>query len=289
MRYEGALYRPPSEARSLIVQIAIGCAHNDCTFCSMYKDKKFRIRKVSEVIEDLKEARSSYRYVKRIFLADGNALILKIEDLRIILRAIKELFPECERVGIYSAPRDILNKSLDELKELKELGLGIAYLGIESGSDKILKDIKKGVTSEEMIQAGKKMVASGIRLSVMIISGLGGKELFEEHARESARVVNEINPSYVALLTLLVNRNTEMYDKVQSGELVLLSPKEVIQETKLFLENLNLSNATFRSNHSSNYVALAGVLPQDKDMLISKLDRAMDKNFDHRAELYRRL
>lgn len=289
MRYEGSVYRPPSEARSLIIQVTIGCSHNKCTFCNMYKDKRFRIRKLEEIIEDLEEAREYYRSVKKIFLADGNALVLKNEDLKKILLRIKELYPECERIGIYGAPQDILRKSVEELKELKELGIGIVYLGIESGSDEILKDINKGVNSAQMIEAGQKVVSSGIGLSVMIISGLGGKEKWKEHAVESARVLNEINPDYIALLTLLLNPGTKMHDDVQSGNLKLLNPNEVMVETKELITNLEVTNCMFRSNHASNYVPLGGSLSEDKNILLEQLDAAIKERYNYKDEFLRRL
>jgi radical SAM superfamily enzyme YgiQ (UPF0313 family) len=289
MRYEGNIFRPPSEAYSLIIQVTIGCSHNRCTFCSAYRDDIFRIRKLDEIVQDLKEARSYYSRVKRIFLADGNALILKTSDLKKILQTIKELFPECERVGVYSGPKDILGKTVEELKELKELGLGIAYLGVESGSDSILEHIQKGVTSAEMIEAGKKMVQSGIELSITLISGLGGKEKWLEHARESARVINEINPKYVGLLTLLVRPGTEMYEEVRNGDIQLLTPKEVMLETRELIQNLEVENCVFRSNHASNYVALAGTLPQDKQKLLTQLDEMIKHNYKGKEEIFRRL
>ncbi|WP_053956189.1 radical SAM protein [Inediibacterium massiliense] len=289
MRYEGSVYRPPSEAYSLIIQASIGCSHNECTFCSMYKDKQFRMRKIEEIEEDLQMARDYYKEVRRIFLADGNALALKTEYLIRILLKIKELFPECERVGIYSAPKDILRKDIEELKELKKLGLGIAYLGVESGSDEILTNIKKGVTSEELILAGQKMVQSGINLSVTLISGIGGQKNWLEHAKESARVINAINPRYLGLLTLLLQRGTQMYDQVQSGEFKLLTPKEVLLETKELLENLDVKNCTFRSNHASNYVALGGDLPKDQNRLINEIDYALKDEYHLKDEMYRRL
>ncbi|WP_432663310.1 radical SAM protein [Wukongibacter baidiensis] len=289
MRYEGSVYRPPSEARSLIIQVTIGCSHNKCTFCNMYKDKRFRVRKLEEIIEDLEEAREYYPRVRKIFLADGNALVLKNEDLKKILLRIKELFPECERVGIYGAPQDILRKSVEELRELKELGIGIVYLGIESGSDEILKEINKGVNSAQMIEAGQKVVSSGIGLSVMIISGLGGKEKWKEHAVESARVLNEINPDYIALLTLLLNPGTKMHDDVQSGNLKLLNPNEVMVETKELISNLEVTNCMFRSNHASNYVPLGGTLSEDKDMLLEQLDAAIKEQYNYKDEFFRRL
>ncbi|MBS4538617.1 radical SAM protein [Clostridium sp. D2Q-11] len=278
MRYEGTVYRPPSEARSLIVQVTIGCAHNNCTFCSMYKDKKFRIRKLEDIIDDLDSAREYYRDIKRIFLADGDALILKIENLLKILQHIKTIFPECERIGIYATPKDILNKSLDELKTLKENGLGIMYMGIESGNNEILYKVKKGVTSELMIEAGKKAKKSGIKLSVTLISGLGGRDKIKEHAMDSARVINEIKPDYVGLLTLMLEEGTELYNEYREGDFDLLSPEEVMIETKIFIENLNVNDCVFRSNHASNYISLKGVLNEDKNRLIKEIDDALKEN-----------
>ncbi|WDV46565.1 radical SAM protein [Clostridiaceae bacterium M8S5] len=289
MRYEGAVYRPPSEANSLIIQVTIGCSHNKCTFCSMYKDKKFRVREQDKILEDLREMREYYKHVKRIFLADGNALVLKTEVLKNILSNIKEIFPECDRVGVYSAPKDILGKSVNELKELHELGLDIAYLGIESGNDEVLKVINKGVTSQQMIKAGQRIVESGIKLSVMIISGLGGTSKWRDHAIDSAKVVSAINPQYVALLTLLINKSSEMSEKIEKGEMKLLSPKEIMLETKMFIENLELEHCVFRSNHASNYVALGGVLPQDKGILLTEINESLKENFDYKDEFMRRL
>ena len=172
MRYEGSLYRPPSEAYSYILQVTIGCSHNRCTFCNMYMDKQFRIRPLGDVLEDLVMARRAYRRVQRIFLADGDALIVKTSDLRAILGTIKNLFPECERVTSYASARDLLLKSTEELEELHALGLDMIYLGLESGSEKVLRDINKGVTVEETVEGALKAKASGIKLSVTEITGL---------------------------------------------------------------------------------------------------------------------
>lgn len=289
MKYEGSLYRPPSEAHSLIIQATIGCSHNKCTFCSMYKDKTFRIRPVEEILADIEESRRNYRSVKRIFLADGNALAMKTEDLKSILVKIRELMPECERVGIYSSPKDILRKTDGELSELKELGLGIAYMGLESGNDEILKSIKKGVTSAEMVEAGKKLVSSGIKLSVTLISGIGGKAAWKEHALESARVINEIDPDYLGLLTLLVEPGTEMEQQLEKGLIELLGPREIMEETRLLIDKLNLSNCVFRSNHASNYYALAGIMPKDKKRLLQEIDEAMRQDNNYRDEYFRSL
>jgi radical SAM superfamily enzyme YgiQ (UPF0313 family) len=289
LRYEGAVYRPPSEAYSLIIQVTIGCAHNKCTFCSMYKDKAFRIRDINEVFEDLELARKYYKYVNKIFLADGDALVLKTEHLKAVLLKIKKLFPECERVGVYSAPKDILRKTKEELIELKNLGLKIAYLGVESGSDNILKDIKKGVNSNELIEAGKKIKESGIKLSVTLISGLGGREKWQEHALESARVINGIDPDYLGLLTLMVEPGTEMYDKVNEGKIQLLTPPEVMMETGKLVKNLNLTNCIFRSNHASNYKPLGGTLPKDKDNILKEIVETLEGKHGYKSEIFRAL
>jgi radical SAM superfamily enzyme YgiQ (UPF0313 family) len=255
----------------------------------MYKDKSFRIRNVEEVLCDIEECKRYYRSVSRVFLADGDALAMKTDDLKRILMKIRETLPECERVGIYSSPKDILRKSHEELKELKKLGLGIAYMGLESGSDDILRNIKKGVTSSEMIEAGRKLINTGIKLSITLISGIGGKDGWKEHALESARVINEINPHYLGLLTLLIEPGTEMEQQIEKGGFELLGPREVLEETGLLIEKLDLSQCVFRSNHASNYFALAGTLPQDKQRLLQEIHQAMNSEYDYKDEYFRRL
>lgn len=289
MKYEGALYRPPSEAYSLIVQATIGCSHNKCTFCSMYKDKKFRVRSTEEIMEDLMTGRKYYKNVKRIFLADGDALVIKTEELIKMLQGIKMLFPECERVGIYGSPSSILNKSQEELLELKALGLGIVYLGLESGSDKILKDIKKGVNSAQMIEASRKIVEAGMELSVTLISGIGGKADSELHAVESAKTLNEMKPHYIGLLTLLLEEDTQLYKEVLEGRFQLLTPREVLKETKLLVEGLEIDNCIFRSNHASNYVSLRGTLMKDKKLILDQIDEGLNIGGLDDKEMYRRL
>ena len=289
MKYEGIIYRPPSEAYSLIIQISVGCAHNTCTFCNMYKAKKFRIKSLEEVYGDLYEARQMYGHVERIFLADGDSIVLPMEKLTQILLKIKELFPECKRVSAYATPKDILRKSLEDLKELKSLGMGIFYMGIESGSDLILKEIQKGVTSEEIIEAGQKIKKSGIKISATFISGIGGKEKWQENARESARVITAINPDYVGLLTLMVEPGTKMYDDINSGKFKLLSPEEIMLETRELIKNIHTNNCVFRSNHASNYVALSGTLSEDKEKLISLIDDVLSGKYGYKPEKFRRL
>lgn len=289
MRYEGSLYRPPSEAYSLIIQATIGCTHNGCTFCSMYKDKTFRIRPTQDIIEDLKVGRARYKNVSRIFIADGDALAIENKKLEEILSFIKENFPECQRIGIYGSPRAIASKSHGDLIKLKKLGLGIIYLGVESGSDMILKKINKGVTSREMVLAGKKVINAGIKLSVTLISGIGGKEDTYKHARESARIINEINPHYIGLLTLIVEENTPLYADVKSGKFELLSAQEVLFETRIIVENIDVDDCIFRSNHVSNYVSLKGTLPMDKYLIIDQINEALKLTGLESKDLYRRL
>lgn len=289
MRYEGAVFRPPSEAYSLIIQATIGCAHNRCTFCGMYKNEKFRVRKLDEIVEDLHLARRYYPRVERVFLADGDALCLPFSQLKDILLHIRQIFPECERVGIYASPKDILRKSQEELAALRDLGLGIIYVGLESGSDEILAAVKQGNTAEEAVAAGRRVVESGIKLSVTVISGLGGRAKWEEHAVKTGQVLSAMDPHYLGLLTLMVVEGTEMYRQVQAEEMELLSPEEVMRETRLMLEHTEVTNCVFRSNHASNYVSLRGTLPQDKEALIRAIDRVLAGGYHYKPEFLRGL
>ena len=287
MVYEGAVYRPPSEAYSLIIQHTIGCARNSCTFCSMYKDKNFRIRKTHEVIRDLEDVRRQYRGpVEKIFLADGNALIAKTDDLLAVLNAIKRIYPECIRVSSYGAPRDILDKSTEELKLLKEAGLKLVYVGLESGDDIVLQNVKKGVSSSEIVKAGQKLRASGIELSLTVISGLGGQSRLREHALASAKCVSEIKPEYLGFLTLMVIPGTPLYESVQKGEFKLLTPPEVVDEMILFLQNVDSEGTIFRSNHISNYINLKGTFNRDNQALIAQLEETKLKNA-YKPEFFR--
>lgn len=280
MRYEGNVFRPPSEAYSLIIQATIGCAHNKCSFCIMYRDKKFRIRPLDDIIEDLTLARSHYSEVQRIFLADGNALVMKTDQLVTIFEKIKELFPECERVTCYASASDVLRKSVEELTLLKSLGLTMVYIGVESGSDYILTAINKGSSSKDMIEAGIRVKAAGMKVSAMLISGLGGIEETESHARESARVINSMKPDYLGLLTLGLYPQSEMYDKVSRGEITLLQPMEVLKEARILIEDLELEDCVIRSNHVSNYINLSGVLGRDKGKLLSQLDKVLNSKIE---------
>ena len=290
MRYEGDIYRPPSEAYSLLVQVTIGCTHNKCTFCKMFKNKKFRVRALEEVLEDLAWARARYSRVERMFLCDGDALALSNRRLIPILEYIKENFPECERVTIYGRANDVNKKSAEEMKELYDAGITMVYIGAESGSDEVLKAVNKGVTRQELIDAVRKIEDCGMEASVTFISGLAGKDGWEDHAIQTGTMITEMNPSYVGLLTLIVEPNVPMYDDIQSGKLRLLSPEEVMQETLLMLEHTHVDKkCVFRSNHASNYVSLRGDLPQDKEKMMDMLKKAMGNHDMFRHEMFRAL
>lgn len=277
MRYEGIVYRPPSEARSLIVQVTIGCAHNTCTFCNMYKDKQFRVRKMDEIMADLQEAHDAYAaYVQKVFLADGDALIMKTEDLLTILAAVKELFPRVTRVAAYGTAQDILRKSEEELRRLREAGLGIVYVGAETGDNEILEAIHKGVTAEEVIAAGQKLKRCGIATSVTLISGLGGRQKVKEHALSCAKLITEMNPEYASFLTLRLYEGTPMYADVVEGRFERITPDEIMDEMKLFLENVDSPGTVFRTNHASNYVVLAGTLNGDIPEMLKTLEEAKE-------------
>ena len=275
LHYSGNVYRPPSEAYSLIVQVTLGCSHNKCAFCIMYKDKKFEIVPIDQVMEDLQWARQSYSRIQRIFLADGDALILPTEHLMRILTFIRDHIPECERVAVYASPRSILGKTPEDLRLLRENGLSMAYLGLETGNEALLKKINKGVTVAQQIEAGQKLKAAGLTLSVTAINGLSGTEGWEEHAVDTAHALNAMRPDYIALLTLRIYTGTPMHRWVQEGSLTMPKPMELIRETHRFLQEIDCPGAVFRSNHASNYLVLAGTLNQDRERLIRQCEDAL--------------
>ena len=276
MHYSGAVYRPPSEAYSLIVQVTVGCSHNKCTFCNMYKEKKFSITPIEQVMEDLAWARAKYSRIERIFLADGDALILPTAHLMQILDYIRVHFPECERVATYASPRSILGKTPEDLKTLREAGLGMAYLGLETGNEALLKQINKGVTVAQQVECGRKLKDAGFTLSVTAINGLAGANGdWQSHAIDTAHALNAMRPDFIALLTLRIYTGTPMHDLVQRGELVMPQPMELIRETRLFLSEIDCPGAVFRSNHASNYLVLKGNLNADREAMIAQCDAAL--------------
>lgn len=290
MRYYGDVYRPPSEAYSLIVQVTYGCSHNTCAFCSMYKNKKFALRPMEEILEDFKEAAAHYgKNVKRIFLADGDALIRKTEELLLILDEVRKLFPNLERTTSYASPASLLLKSQEELSELKKHGLEMVYLGLESGCDEVLKKIQKGYLAEEIVQAGCKARKAGMKLSVTAISGLGSRELSKKHALETAKAFSAMNPEYIGILTLEVIEGTPMYDWTREGSFELLNPVEILEETKTLVQTIDSPGSIFRANHASNYLPLKGTFNQDREMILEQIKMAKEGQIALRPEWSRSL
>lgn len=289
MEYYGTVYRPPSEARSLIVQVTLGCSHNTCAFCSMYKEKHFAIRHLEDVLQDFAECREYASYVDRIFLADGDALICRTDYLRTILRYIRANFPVCRRVTCYASPISLLLKSEEDLRLLRKEGLDMVYMGLESGCDDVLKKMSKGHTSAEIIEAGQKARRCGLALSVTAISGLGGKECLREHATDTARALSAMNPEYIGVLTLLVEQGTPLSTWVDEGSFKLLDLPEILEETGLLVKNIDSPGSVFRMNHASNYLDLRGTFNEDRDEMLEKIHRAMDSGRGIRPAYYRQL
>lgn len=275
MNYEGKIYRPPSEAKSIILQITVGCQHNSCTFCTMYKDKSFRIKSRTEINEIITTAQAQDSDAERIFLADGDALAVDSILLIEVLDRLYANFPLLKRVGIYGGPKNILAKSPKELAELKAHGLTMVYLGVESGNEGILTSVGKGVTPEQMITAGQKLRESGIALSCTVIIGLGGKALSQEHAVDTARVISAIDPHYLGALTLMVDPNAPIAKAIKRGTFQLLTPFESLTEVRTLIKQLNLTNCVFRSNHASNYLPLRATLPDEQAKLLETLDNVI--------------
>jgi radical SAM superfamily enzyme YgiQ (UPF0313 family) len=276
IRYEGQLFRPPSEAESLILQATIGCSYNECTFCGMYRDKRFRVRKLDELQAEIDQvAQAAGEHVQKVFLADGDALVAKASFLESLLGRLRAAFPRLRRVSCYASPQTLQVRSVEEMARLREAGLTLYYLGIESGHDAVLERLVKGVDAAEMVRVASKAHEAGVRLSTMILLGAGGRELSEPHALESARVVNAIQPRFVSTLVMTPVENTPLWDQDRRGEVEHLTPIELAAELRTFLAALELETSIFRSNHASNFLALAGTLPKDKQRLVAALDRAL--------------
>ena len=288
MRYEGRVFRPPSEAYSLIVQVTVGCSHNKCTFCDMYKEKRFHLRKLEDVLEDFNIARRQYRYIERVFLADGDALIRKTEDLAVILKHIRKIIPECRRVTSYGSPKSILTKSPEDLALLHSLGLEMIYLGLESGNEQVLKHINKGVTVEDIVRAGQMVKDAGMKLSVTAISGLGGTEVWKEHAIDTAKAFSRMKPDYIGLLTLMFEGDVPLRRECEEGKFHLLTAPQVAKETLLMLEHIDSEGSVFRSNPASNYLTLKGTLNRDREAMCEQIRTALERG-GYKKEYFRAL
>lgn len=276
MRYEGVVYRPPSEANSLLIQATIGCPHNKCAFCAMYKGVKFRVRPVEEIKEDLAQAWNTYgRYVKTIFFPDGNTIAMRTEKLEEIFKYASSIFSNLQRITVYGGAKFVRVKSVEDLKRLKEAGLRRIHMGMESGDDVTLEKMHKGVTAEQTIEAGRKVIEAGLELSEYYMVGLGGLERTAEHALESARVLNAINPTFIRLRTTVPIPGTELYEMFEKGEWTLLSPHQALKEIKMLIENLTCESILV-SDHNSNFWDIEGKLPDDKEKMLAEIERALE-------------
>ncbi|MGE5404700.1 MAG: B12-binding domain-containing radical SAM protein [Candidatus Saccharibacteria bacterium] len=276
MRYEGVIYRPPSEAHSLLIQATIGCPHNKCTFCAMYKEVKFRLRSVEDIKADLKEAEQRYgRAIPNIFFPDGNTIIMKTDQLAEIFTYSHQLFPHLQRITLYGAARFITKKSMEDLIRLKAAGLSRIHMGMESGDDVTLQQLQKGSNAEMIIDAGTKVKKAGIDLSMYYLVGAGGLERTREHAEESARVVSAIRPDFLRLRTLVPVPNTPLWDQYQRGEFSLLSPHQALREIYILVKNLEANGTQVLSDHVSNYWNVEGIIPADREHMLAEIDRAL--------------
>lgn len=275
LSYDEPLFRPPSEAYSLIFQVTLGCSWNRCAFCEMYTSKKFSVKKETDVFKEIKAFREYSSDIRKVFLADGNAFVLSFERLSRILDKLHESFPKLNRVSAYALPKDILSKSDKELKTLSDKGLKLLYVGIESGDDELLQRIHKGETFESSSEALIKARKAGIKLSVMILNGLGGKKYSEQHAINSAKVVNAIQPEYLSTLVLSFPYGMDHFKKRFEGEFKELSKTELILEMGNFINHLQLESTIFRSDHASNYLILKGILNRDKGELLRRISQVL--------------
>lgn len=289
IEYDPPVYRPPGEWRSFLVQATIGCSHNGCTFCGMYKGKKFRIRSMDDIIGDIREAAAFYNQYEKVFLCDGDAIVLKTEDLLEIIGEIKKDFPHCRLISTYAGPRSTLSKTPEELKILHEAGLGRAYLGIETGMEALLKSTNKGVSRAEMLEAGLRLRNAGIDLWGIILIGLGGKPLSMENARETAKIINEMQPNHLSAMNYTPVEGTKLGNQALRGEFQVLSAKESLMETAELIRNLQVSGMHFTSDHASNYLPLKGTLNEDRDKLLRLIDGAIGGKVAVRSEASRGL
>lgn len=289
MRYEGKLYRPPSEADSLIVQATIGCSWNHCTYCDMYREKEFRVRDLDDTLRDLKSAGASVgRDVEKLFVADGDALILPMDHWIAILELSKRVFPNLRRVSCYAMARNVLEKSEDELRQLRALGLSLLYLGPESGDDATLKKIAKGDTAERHVEAAKRARAAGMEQSVIVLLGID-PERSDEHARATGELITRMDPEFFSALTVTVVPGTPLATLEKRGKYKAPSVDSLLQELRTMIEHANPTRAVFRTNHASNYLPLAGELPRDRDALLRVIDRALSGKIPLRPERMRGL
>ena len=289
MHYDGMIIRPPSEADSILLQVTLGCSHNKCTFCGSFREKRFTIKKEDVIFQDIEYARTHFPRHKRLFICDGDAMIVPMRRLVPILERIRDRLPWVERVGVYGNTKGIGMKTDDELAELASLGVGIAYMGLESGDDQVLADIRKGATSDKMIRMGKRVKQAGIKLSVTVLVGLAGKERSLIHAKETGRVLSEIDPDYVGALSLMLIPGTELHADYQAGRFELPSPEEMLAELGQMIASTHLTDGLFHANHASNYLPIRARLPRDKERTLDQIAQALSGKIKLKPEFMRAL
>jgi len=278
MEYEGIVIRPPSEAESLILQVTLGCSHNRCTFCPTYKGRRFRIKDLDRIKEEIDEM-APYGPFRKVFLADGDALIIPQDKLVAILQCLKEKLPGLRRVGIYGNAKSILRKSVEELRALKALKLGIVYLGVETGDQTLLEKVRKGASYEQMVEAGRRVKEAGITLSATVLLGLGGVEHGQQHALATAKILSDIDPDFASALTLMVVPGTPLHEEMESGRFQLPAPFQLLEELGTIIAHAHFTNCYFTANHASNYLPIKARLPRDKEavvLLIQKVVSSQD-------------
>lgn len=290
MRYEGQIYRPPSEADAYILQATIGCSWNHCTYCDMYRSKAFRVRALDETLEDIRAAGSSFgANVTKVFVADGDALVLDLAHWEAILDACRRAFPRMRRVSAYATAMNVNKKSPAELARLHELGLSLLYMGPETGDDVTFKRIAKGSNFEEHVEAARRAHDAGMKVSAIFLLGAGGTERTHEHATESAKLITAMDPEFVSALTLTIVPGTPIAKMQAQGKFTLPSVNRMLGELRTMVAEASPSDAVFRTNHASNYLPLAGRLPQDRKRIVSLLDKALAGDLALRPEWSRGL
>ncbi len=289
MHYEGMVIRPPSEANSILLQVTVGCSHNKCTFCGTYKGERFRIKDDERIMADIAYAAKHFTFAKRLFICDGDALIIPQKRLVKILEEIRRQLPWIERVSVYANTKGIKMKSSEELEELRSLGLTLAYMGLETGDDVTLKTIKKGASSEHMIAMGKKIRDAGIGLSITVLVGVAGRERSEIHAQETGRVLSAIDPEYVGALSLMLIPGTEMHDDYEAGRFEMINSNEMLRELRTMIAHTHLTNGLFHANHASNYLPIRAKMPEDKEKTLQLIDEALSGKVRLKPEFLRAL
>ncbi|MCM8855030.1 MAG: radical SAM protein [Candidatus Thiodiazotropha sp.] len=293
LNYIQPVFRPPSEAQSLILQVSIGCSWNKCTFCEMYTEpqKRFKPKPIDEIRNELQQFVSMDIPLRRVFLADGDAMTLSYRRLHEIMQAVNEYLPDIQRVSAYCLPRNIKNKSVDELQRLRDMGLEMVYVGCETGDDLVLERVNKGETWQTSLDALLKLQQAGIRRSVMILNGLGGARYSEQHALNSASLMNESQPEYLATLVVSFPKGQQRLQQGYAGEFQMLNLRQLLEEMEVMLSSLNLEKTIFRSDHASNYLILKGVLNKDKERLLNQVRTALanPESTSFRAEWQRGL